>query len=180
MPSPLSRLSQQRTPVALLAVSAVAAAAWIVAEGFSPRPYVPTQGDVPTIGHGSTHYEGGTRVQMSDPPITRQRARELALGELDRTYAACVRNSLPDALTHQAEFDVAVDFAGQFGCRAWANSSMRVRIAAGDYRAACDAYLPSTRSSTGYRCELTTAQHVELLDRLLAVRGLVVLAGYPS
>lgn len=41
-------------------------------------------------------------------------------------------------------------------------------------------YLPATRSSAGYRCELSTERHAELLDRLLSVRGMVVLAGYPS
>ena len=41
-------------------------------------------------------------------------------------------------------------------------------------------YLPSTRSDTGYRCELTEAQHVELLTRLLGIQGRAVVAGYPS
>lgn len=40
--------------------------------------------------------------------------------------------------------------------------------------------LPSTRSKSGYRCELTEAEHVALLERLLAIRGRAVLAGYPS
>lgn len=41
-------------------------------------------------------------------------------------------------------------------------------------------YLPATRSSSGYRCELSTDQHQALLERLKAVQGMVVLAGYPS
>ena len=41
-------------------------------------------------------------------------------------------------------------------------------------------YLPSTRSKGGYRHELDQAQHVALLERLLAIRGLAVVAGYPS
>lgn len=41
-------------------------------------------------------------------------------------------------------------------------------------------YLPSTRSKSGYRCELTEAEHVALLQQLRAVKGRVVLAGYPS
>jgi DNA adenine methylase len=41
-------------------------------------------------------------------------------------------------------------------------------------------YVPSTRSSAGYRCELTEADHIALLDQLKAVKGMVVLAGYPS
>jgi DNA adenine methylase len=41
-------------------------------------------------------------------------------------------------------------------------------------------YVPSTRSDTSYRCELTEERHAELLDRLRAVKGMVVLSGYPS
>lgn len=41
-------------------------------------------------------------------------------------------------------------------------------------------YLPSTRTKEGYRCELTQAQHVELLERLLRIKGQAVIAGYPS
>lgn len=41
-------------------------------------------------------------------------------------------------------------------------------------------YVPGTRSDTSYRCELTEKCHVELLERLRAAKGLVVLSGYPS
>ncbi|WP_217350395.1 DNA adenine methylase [Azonexus fungiphilus] len=41
-------------------------------------------------------------------------------------------------------------------------------------------YMPSTRSKSGYRCELTEVEHIALLEQLRAVQGLVVLAGYPS
>ena len=41
-------------------------------------------------------------------------------------------------------------------------------------------YLPSTRSNSGYRCELTQAQHVALLEQLLTIQGRAMVAGYPS
>lgn len=41
-------------------------------------------------------------------------------------------------------------------------------------------YVPTARSSVGYRHELDLGKHVDLLERLLAVRGMVVLSGYPS
>lgn len=141
-----------RVAAAALSISAAAGTAWIAAEGEGPQsisndgavllhPYVPTQGDVPTIGHGSTHYEDGTRVTLADPPITRQRAQQLALGELDRTYARCVRESLGSVLVNQVEFDKAVDFTGQYGCGAWRSSGMLRKTRAGDYPGACRAYL---------------------------------------
>lgn len=41
-------------------------------------------------------------------------------------------------------------------------------------------YMPATRSKLGYRHEMTTDEHVGLLQQLLDVRGMVVIAGYPS
>lgn len=41
-------------------------------------------------------------------------------------------------------------------------------------------YVPSTRTKSGYRHEMSEADHVALLEQLRAVQGLVVLAGYPS
>jgi lysozyme len=130
-----------RVPANTLKLSLAALAAWLAFEGFESAPYVPTKGDVPTIGYGSTHYENGTRVKMTDTPISRARAEQLALGELNRTYAACVRKSLGGTLVSQVEFDVAVDFAGQYGCTAWANSSMAADLKAGNYSQHCSKYL---------------------------------------
>ena len=144
--------NKTRVAAATLSLSAAVGLGWIKSEGEGPKsvsksgevllhPYVPTQGDVPTIGHGSTHYEDGRRVTLNDPPITRQRAADLALGELDRTYARCVRDSLGQTLVNQTEFDKAADFAGQYGCGAWRGSSMLAKTKAGDYSGACLAYL---------------------------------------
>lgn len=41
-------------------------------------------------------------------------------------------------------------------------------------------YLPSTRTKSGYRCELSQSQHIALLEQLTRIKGKVVLAGYPS
>ena len=45
-------------------------------EGFNSIPYICPAGK-PTIGLGSTFYEDGTPVKMTDKPITKERAREL-------------------------------------------------------------------------------------------------------
>ena len=41
-------------------------------------------------------------------------------------------------------------------------------------------YLPCTRSQSGYRCELTEQQYVQLLERLQSIQGMAMIAGYPS
>lgn len=41
-------------------------------------------------------------------------------------------------------------------------------------------YVPASRASGGYRHEMSAQQHLELLDVLKGVKGMVVLSGYPS
>lgn len=149
-----------RVLVASLVLSAAGFATWVANEGVSPpvvvageerlAPHIPTQGDVPTIGHGSTRYEDGTPVTLTDPPITRQRAELLArhlLSEDERRIAA----SLPGVRLHQAEYDVYVDFVGQYGIGNWRKSSMRRYLQAGEYIPACQALL-RYRYAAGYDC----------------------------
>lgn len=140
-----------RSPAFVMKVTAAIVAVWIGYEGFSAAPYIPTKNDRATIGHGATHYEDGRRVTMSDPPMTRQRAAELATNLLDKEYGACVRKSLGGTLVHPEEFVQAVDFAGQYGCVTWAGSSMLRLTRQGDYTGACGAYL-RYKFAAGYDC----------------------------
>lgn len=140
----------KRTAVAALALSAAGFAAWIASEGFTPGPVIPTKGDVPTIGHGSTRYEDGRPVKLTDPPITRKRAAELARNlhsEEEQRFKA----SLPGVALTQGEFDVYLDFTGQYGIGNWRASSMRRYLLSGQYRQACDALL-RYRYAAGFDC----------------------------
>lgn len=143
---------KQRVSVLLLAISAAGFAAWQDHEGYTDRAVIPTKGDVPTIGHGSTRYEDGRRVKMGDT-ITRKRAEELArnlIREDERALAA----SLPGAMLSQDEFDAYIDFAGQYGMGNWRKSSMRRLVLAGNYAGACKALL-NYRFAAGYDCSTT-------------------------
>ena len=64
-----------RITVAALSLSAAAFIGLVVHEGYTDRAVIPTKGDVPTIGFGSTRYEDGRPVRLTDPPITRRRGR---------------------------------------------------------------------------------------------------------
>ncbi len=59
-------------------------------EGFRPAPYRCPAG-VPTIGYGTTRYESGVAVAMTDPPIDEPRAYALLWGELGRCEASVLR-----------------------------------------------------------------------------------------
>ena len=145
-----TKSNKLRTLVAALAVSAAAFSTWQASEGFTSGAVIPTKGDVPTIGHGSTKYENGAPVKMGDT-ITRVRAAQLARNLMsadERAFAA----SLPASATlHQGEYDVYLDFVGQYGIGNWRSSSMRRYVAAGQYVAACDALL-QYRKAAGYDC----------------------------
>lgn len=139
-----------RVAVAALSLSAAGFASWMASEGFSSEPYIPTKGDVPTIGYGSTRYEDGTPVQITDPPITRERAVQLARN-LHSEEEARFRASIPGVKLFQAEYDLYLDFVGQFGIGNWRNGTPRRELLAGNYRAACDALL-RYKFVSGYDC----------------------------
>ncbi len=145
-------MSRQRTLVAALAISLAGFSAWQASEGYSPTPYIPTAGDVPTIGHGSTRYEDGTPVKLTDPPITRERAEQLARNLMAKDEQQ-FRASIPGVKLFQAEYDLYLDFTGQYGIGNWRQSSMRRNLQAGEYRAACDALL-KWRFQAGRDCKL--------------------------
>ena len=53
-------------------------------EGFSSKPIIPVKGDVPTIGPGITVYPDGTRVKITDPPITPKQGLEYLKAHMDQ------------------------------------------------------------------------------------------------
>lgn len=142
-------MTRQRIAAALLTISVAGFSAWKASEGFTDHAVIPTQGDVPTIGHGSTKYEDGRPVRIGDR-ITRERAEVLAHNLLkadERQFAA----SLPGVRLYQEEFDLYMDFVGQYGVGNWRSSTMRRNLLAGDYVAACKALL-RWRFAAGYDC----------------------------
>jgi len=140
---------RQRVAVGLLSISAAGFAVWQASEGFTPTAVIPTKDDVPTIGHGSTRYEDGSPVRMGDT-ITLARAEILARnlnGQAEKQFAA----SLPGVKLHQVEFDVYMDFVGQYGIGTWLAGSPRRDLLAGKYAQACNDLL-KYRYAAGFDC----------------------------
>lgn len=143
-------MKRARVLVAALSISAAGFVGWMTNEGFSSAPIIPTKGDVPTIGHGSTRYEDGTPVRMTDPPITRERAAILSrnlMSEDEKRFRA----SISGVKLFQEEYDLYLDFVGQYGIGTWRKSSMRRELLAGNYEAACEALL-MYRYAAGFDC----------------------------
>ena len=140
---------RQRIAVGLLSISAAGFATWQASEGLTTTAVIPTQGDVPTIGHGSTRYEDGSPVRMGDT-ITPQRAEILARNlnsQAEKQFAA----SLPGVTLHQTEFDVYMDFVGQYGIGTWLKGSPRRDLLAGNYAQACNDLL-KYKYAAGFDC----------------------------
>lgn len=144
--------SPVRIAVAALALSAAGLVGIVTREGYTEQAVIPTKGDVPTIGYGSTVHEDGRRVQLGDT-TTPVRALHTAQAHISRDEAQ-FRASLPGVALTQGEYDLYLDFTYQYGIGNWHGSSMRSQLLAGNYTAACNALL-RYRFAAGYDCSTT-------------------------
>jgi lysozyme len=90
-------------------------------EGLKLKPYL-CSAQVPTIGYGSTYYENGKKVKLTDAPITKERADELFQIVAD-DFAKRVLPLVKKPLT-QNQFNSIVSFAFNLGVRALQNSTL--------------------------------------------------------
>ncbi|NHZ81818.1 glycoside hydrolase family protein [Massilia sp. CCM 8695] len=143
-----------RMGIAGLVLSAGAFVGLLTREGYTDGVIIPTKGDAPTLGFGTT---GGVKMGDRTTPV---KAAQRALLDV-RTYEGAVKDCVRAPLS-QAEYDVYVDLAYNIGptnfCysvdkagRITGPSTLTRRLAAGDYRAACDAIL-MYRFAAGYDC----------------------------
>lgn len=109
-------------------------------EGFTPTPVIPTKGDVPTIGHGTTIYPNGKRVTLHDKPITRETA-DYYLRQHASKDERQLKKSIPNVKLTQNEYDVYLDFVYQYGIDTFNKSSIRTNLLQGQYTQACKSIL---------------------------------------
>lgn len=103
-------------------------------EGFRSCPYIPTKGDVPTIGFGSTR-----GITLNTPCITRAKA-EAMLAEEVREYMVNFNRLMPQsAWLHLDKFinSAFTDLSYNVGWGAAARSTAANRLAAGNTDGAC-------------------------------------------
>lgn len=102
-------------------------------EGLYLRPYLCPAG-VPTIGYGSTMYENGSRVQLTDSPITAERAEALLLWTLKKRYLPQVLRFCP-AIPSPEKMAAIIDFTYNLGAGQLKASNLRRRVNAQDWDA---------------------------------------------
>ena len=126
-----------RIAFAALTLSAMGFAGLVMEESYTDRAVIPTKGDRPTVGFGSTFRDDGTPVQMGDT-ITPPKAIKRSLNHIAKDESG-LKRCVTGAMS-QVEYDILVKFAYQYGVRATCNSSMVHNINAGQYAQACDGY----------------------------------------
>lgn len=96
------------------------------------KPYICPAG-YPTIGYGSIWRLDGTRVEMSDPPITRLQATELFMLELSVKCAPAV-SRLITARLHELSRGALISFTFNCGEGALKGSTLRKKVNARAWR----------------------------------------------
>jgi len=145
-------MSERRTAVAGLVLSAAGLIALVSHEGYRDSAYIPIPGDRPTVGFGSTFKEDGSPVKLGDT-TTPQKALRMSLAHIGKDelqLKRCVTGTLS-----QQEYDILVDFAYWRGSGGACRSEVVKAINRGDYVASCNAYLNlDSRRATGKDCSL--------------------------
>ena len=107
-------------------------------EGIVLRPYKDSVG-IPTIGIGSTYYEDGTKVKMTDKAITKERAIQLAKNVV-KSFEQQVNKSILLPMT-QNQFDAMVLLCYNIGKSGFARSSVVRHFNEGNLQGAADSFL---------------------------------------
>lgn len=127
-----------RTAIAALSLSATALVTLLLHEGYTDKAIIPVPGDRPTVGFGSTFKEDGSAVRMGDT-ITPPKAVARTHAHIQKDEAG-IKSCVTAPLT-QAEYDLLVDFAYQYGVATTCRSFMVRKINAGEYAESCMGYL---------------------------------------
>lgn len=96
-------------------------------EGLRFEPYLDSV-KKPTIGIGSTYWEDGTPVKMTDKPITKERAIKLFQNTLKR-YEGQVNKSVTRPI-NQNQFDALVSLCYNIGTNGFAGSTVAKKVQA--------------------------------------------------
>lgn len=132
-------MSKTKYSVIALAASAAFFSSLEMYEGYSAKPYKDS-GGVVTQGIGSTVKPDGSKIKMTDKPISRKTAQEWSKAHVAKDEIA-FRKSLHGVKLSQVEYDTYLDFTYNFGQANWNQSSMLRNLKAGQYVKACDSLL---------------------------------------
>ena len=122
-----------RRAVAALTLSAAGLVSLLQSEGYTSRAVIPINGDVPTIGFGTT-----AGVKMGDT-ITPQAAVSRAMADVSK-FEGALKRCVKVPLT-QGEYDAYLSLSYNIGSGAFCGSTLVRKLNAGDYAGACEQVL---------------------------------------
>lgn len=99
-------------------------------EGFRNKPYLCPAG-VPTIGYGNTYYPDGSKVKMTDKPLSKDIA-DVLLRLVVEDFEECVNKYVKSDI-NQNQFDALVSFAYNLGCGNLKKSTLLKKVNANPY-----------------------------------------------
>jgi lysozyme len=94
-------------------------------ENITLKPYICPAG-IPTISIGCTYYPDGTKVKMTDPPISEARATEIFLNVI-KHYEHSVDSFCRDDI-NQNQFDALVSFCYNLGAGSLKSSTLLKKV----------------------------------------------------
>ncbi len=95
-------------------------------EGLVLHPYLDTAG-VATIGYGSTMYDNGKRVRMSDPPIMQSYAQQLLEWEV-KNKSSVIIGLLGNVKLNTNQFDAILSLVYNIGVGGFERSTLLKKI----------------------------------------------------
>ena len=108
-------------------------------EGFFSKPYL-CPANVPTIGYGTTIYPDGKKVSLTDPPISKEEAKEYLAHDLKKEEDNLNKFINDFGLTlNENQFSALISFAYNLGFGKIASQSSTVNrgLRSGDHALTC-------------------------------------------
>lgn len=136
-------MSKGRVVIAALTLSAAAFVGILSREGYTTGAVIPTKGDVPTVGFGTTE---GVKMGDTTTPVKAVKRALADVGKYEGALKQCVHVPLTPG-----EYDLYVDLSYNIGSSAFCRSTIVKRLNAEQYGPACDAIL-MFKYAAGYDC----------------------------
>lgn len=160
-----SKIPYPRTLIAALSVSAAGLIAVATDEGYREVPYIPIPGDVLTDGFGNTK---DVKPGVKTNPVRALIQLGGHVSEAEKTLRTC----LGDVAMYNYEWDAYVRMAINVGPGAVCNSSIKTKLRAGQYEAACRTILDFNKFRDRTKPKVFDSRTGQMVYPLVEVPGL--------
>lgn len=159
----------QRLATGMLSLMAATLVSIAGYESYTDQAVIPVPGDVPTLGHGTTHHADGTPVRLGER-TTPTRALVDLLRDASKAEQA-VKRCAPVPM-HPWEFSAYVSLTYNVGEGAFCSSTIPIKLQAGQYAAACTSILDFNKMRDCTKPKIWNAKKQRWECPLVEVRGL--------